>query len=138
MDFDAADDALCRRAGSEVRGESPFRFFGFTLRYFQVIGDSNLGDSEDIVYVLNIPLYIRPVTIFWRWDLLFGQEPGQRSHHSGSGRSNDVVERGSMLFLGFNFIEALDPTVNTVIDWLIKTLDYGSPCRSFFPHNRDP
>jgi hypothetical protein len=138
MDFDTTDHALCRRAGSEVRGESPFRFLGFALRHLQVVCDSNLGDSKDMVYVLNIPFYVRPVTIFRGRDLLFGQEPGQCTHHSGSGRSDDVVKRGSMFFLRFNFIETLDPTVNAVINGLIKSLDRGPPGGALLPHNFDP
>jgi len=138
MDFDAADDTLCGRTGSEVRGESNFCFFGLALRCLQVVGDSNLSDPEDIVYVLNITFYLCLITIFRGRDLPFGQEPGQCSHHSGSSRSDNVVKGGSMLFLRFNFVESLDPTVDTVIDWLIKSFDHGSPCRTFLSNNFDP
>jgi len=138
MDSDTTDQTLRRRAGSQIRGESDLCLFDFTLRHFQVVRDSDLCDFKDIVYILDIPFCVCPIMIFGRWNLLFGQEPGQCAHHSGSGRSYDVVEGGSMLFLRFNFIETLDPPVNTVINGLIKSLDHGSSCGTLLPHNLDP
>jgi len=103
-----------------------------------VVRDSNLCEFKDTVYILDIPFDVCLITVLGCRDLLFGQEPGQCAHHSGSGRSYDVVESGGMFFLGFNFIETLDPTVNTIINGLIKSLDRGSSRGTLLPHNFDP
>ena len=138
MDFDAADQTLRRRTGGQVRRKSSLGFFDLALRHFQMVCHSYLCDLEDILYILDVPFDLCPITVFGRWDLLFGQEPGQCAHHSGSGRSDDMVEGGGMLFLGLNFIKTLDSTVNAVINGLLKSFDGSLPCGALLPYNFNP
>ena len=138
MHFNATDQTLCRRAGSQIRGESTLCFFDFTVRHFQVVRDSNLCELEDIVYILDIPFDVCLITVLGCWDLLFGQEPGQCAHHSRSGCSDDVVKSGSVFFLGFNLIETLNPSVNAVINGLMESFDGGSPCGALLSYNFNP
>ena len=103
-----------------------------------MVRDSDLCDFQDIVYILDIPLDVCLITVLGCRDLLFGQEPGQRAHHSRSGCSYDVVEGSGVFFLRLNFIETLDPTVNAVINWLFKSFDHSSSRGTLLPHNFDP
>ena len=81
--LDTADQALSCGARSQVRGKGFPRPLRFSRRHFQIELDSNLGDLQDVIDVFDIPFHFHPVTIFRSGNLSFGQEPGQRSRHSG-------------------------------------------------------
>ena len=48
-----------------------------------------------------------------------------------------MVKSSSVLFFRFNFVEFLDPSVDAVIDGVIKPLNHHSPCGTFFSYNFD-
>ena len=70
LNLDTTDHTLSRRAGGEVRGKSFFDFLRLFLGNLQMIFDTDLGDFQDIIHILDVSFYICPIK-FFRGRILF-------------------------------------------------------------------
>jgi hypothetical protein len=125
-----ANYTLRTRAEGYVRSQCISGVFDLPARNLDRIIDPNLGNLEHVVDVFYVALNVCPVVLLIGGDMLFGQKPGQCSHHSSGNGSDHVIERCGVLLFRLQPIEFLDPTMNAVKDFSGKSRDDGLPCRS--------
>ena len=137
MQFDAADDALSRRAFAQIGRKGFPGGLLFIHRNFEMVFYADRSDLENAVDVFNVSFHIGPVEVFESADFFPGQRRGQRSHHSAGGRGDDMVESGRVLLFRFHLVEVLYPAVDAIVDRLTEAFDHRFPGGTFFSDNPD-
>lgn len=125
FDVNTADDTLGTRAVRQILLERSVSIICLPWRNLDTIMDTDLGDLEDPIDILDIPFHRGPVMAFVGRDMRLGQKTGQGSHHSSSDAANDVVKGGRVLYLWFNIIEPLNASMDSVIDRFLESLNEG-------------
>jgi len=135
--MDTANHTLSCGTSNQINGKSVSGLLSFPRGDFKVALYPDFRNFQDSVHILDLSLHIGPKSLFGSGDLFSGQHRGQCSHHSTRSCRHNMVEGGRVFFLRLDFIEALYPPVDSVIDGFVETLDHSSAGRSYFPNNPD-
>ena len=134
-------DGLIGRAFVRINSESPLGLVPGAGWNLEFIGQADLGDLENAVYVFNIPFHKRDEIVrslyfprFQRGGKGTGQSPTNSGNHVIEGRG---IFRTYNLTAVFLLVEILDPAVHAEMDRLREVLDVGRAVRAIMLHDTD-